>query len=69
MIESGKSGLLAPAGDTDGLARHLDRLASDSGLRAGLIESAATRLSAEFDIRKMVEGLDSLYLDLLENRA
>jgi glycosyltransferase involved in cell wall biosynthesis len=65
VVESGVTGLLAPSGDTAGLARHLDRLAGDAVLRADLTQKASARLGDEFDIRKMVAGLDRLYASLL----
>ena len=65
IVEAGVTGLLSPAGDTDALAAHLDRLARDADLRAGLTERASARLGEEFDIRKMVTDLDSLYAGLL----
>jgi len=69
VVETGVTGLLAQPGDTAGLARHLDRLARDGGLRAALTEKASARLGDEFDIRKMVTDLDGLYADLLQRGA
>jgi glycosyltransferase involved in cell wall biosynthesis len=66
VVEDGVTGLLALPGDTAGLARHLDRLARDASLGAGLTEKASARLGDEFDIRKMVTGLDHLYASLLQ---
>jgi len=66
VVEDGVTGLLALPGDTAGLARHLDHLARDASLGAGLTEKASARLGDEFDIRKMVTGLDHLYTSLLQ---
>jgi len=66
VVESGVTGLLAPPGDTAALAEHLDRLARDTTMRTGLTEKATARLGDEFDIRRMVDGLDRLYTNLLQ---
>jgi len=65
IVKADVTGLLSPPGDTAALAAHLDRLARDAALRAGLTERASAHLGQEFDIRKMVTDLDSLYASLL----
>jgi len=66
VVEDDVTGLLAAAGDTEGLAEHLDRLSRDPELSKRLAREATQRLGQEFDIRKMVTDLDRLYLSLLQ---
>ena len=68
VVEHGVTGLLAAAGDTDGLAANLERLARDAALGPSLVEKASARLGQEFDIGRMVTDLDQLYVDLLQIR-
>ncbi len=53
IVESGRSGLLVPVGDVDGLARAMGKLLADPGLRAALAE-AGRRRARDFDVPAMV---------------
>jgi glycosyltransferase involved in cell wall biosynthesis len=48
LIESGKTGLLVPIGDSDGLARAITMLAGDRDLRARLAQAGNARYRAKF---------------------
>jgi glycosyltransferase involved in cell wall biosynthesis len=60
LIEDGKSGLLAPAGDVAAFAAATDRLVSDPDLRAALAAAGPTR-AAEFSVDRMIRGSQSVY--------
>lgn len=49
LIEDGKTGLLAPAGDPPALAAAMARLIADPALRAKLGAAAQARVAADFD--------------------
>lgn len=51
LVEDGVSGLLVHAGDMDGLARAIGRLADDAALRARLGRAGRETVMAEFDVR------------------
>lgn len=67
IVRHGRSGLLVPPGRPDVAARRLLDLAADPLLRSRLAEEARRRLTADFDIRRMVSNLDDLYHDLLNH--
>ena len=60
LIEDGKSGLLAPAGDVAAFAAATDRLVSDPDLRAALATAGPTR-AADFSVDRMIRGTQSVY--------
>jgi glycosyltransferase involved in cell wall biosynthesis len=60
VVESGTTGLLAPAGDVDRLRSHLAALLADAGLRGTLGAAARKRCLAHFDIAAVAPR----YLDL-----
>jgi L-malate glycosyltransferase len=62
VVESGVSGLLVPPGDAEGLARGLERLIGDPGLRGRLGDAARLRASALFSADAVVP----LYVQLYE---
>jgi sugar transferase (PEP-CTERM/EpsH1 system associated) len=61
VVEEGKTGLLAPAGDHAALARDLLRLAEDPGLRAEMGRRGRERAFARFSEDQMVERYRQLY--------
>jgi glycosyltransferase involved in cell wall biosynthesis len=61
VVEEGKTGLLAPAGDDAALARNLLRLAEDPGLRAEMGRRGRERAFARFSEDQMVERYRQLY--------
>ena len=54
IVEHGKSGLLVPEGDIDGLGFAIDRVLSDSGLRDKLSDGGKSR-AAMFDMEKIAD--------------
>jgi glycosyltransferase involved in cell wall biosynthesis len=65
VVEEGRTGLLAPASDPEGLARHLLRLAADAGLRQRLGRTGRERAFALFSEGEMLEAYDRLYREML----
>jgi colanic acid/amylovoran biosynthesis glycosyltransferase len=61
LINDGKNGLLAPAGDPLGFAEQLERLAKDPALARNLVEQGRATVEAEFDAS---ENLDTLFARL-----
>jgi glycosyltransferase involved in cell wall biosynthesis len=62
LVSDGDNGLLFDVGDTATLARCIERLSSDAGLRARLGVRARQRASGEFSIGAMVEATVGVYL-------
>jgi glycosyltransferase involved in cell wall biosynthesis len=65
IVEHGKTGLLAPAGDAAGLADALVLLAKNAELRNHLIAQAKLRLKAEFSEARMIASYDEIYAEML----
>jgi glycosyltransferase involved in cell wall biosynthesis len=65
VVVDGQTGLLAPPGNTELLARHLERLVVDPDLRARLGAAAATRCRALFSIGAIAPQ----YLDIFAEVA
>jgi glycosyltransferase involved in cell wall biosynthesis len=63
VLEEGRSGLLVPPGDPEGIALALGRLADDPGLRSDLGRSARTRALA-FGAGRMNRSLLRLYREV-----
>lgn len=61
VVESGKSGLLAPAGDADALARAVESLVSNPGLRARMGGEARQRAKRLFSAETIVGRYVDLY--------
>jgi glycosyltransferase involved in cell wall biosynthesis len=61
VVEDGETGFLAPAGDTDGLAERLERLARDPELRRRMGAAGAERVRERFGVDRMVEEVEALY--------
>lgn len=64
-VADGVAGLLAPAGDMDGLVERLVRLLTDPGLRQRMGTAGRTRVRREFAPAVMVERYLALYRSLL----
>ncbi len=67
-VEDGVTGLLVPPGDPRALRDAIERLLSDSGLRARLGEAARARADVT-SIRATAEALRDVYADLLSTRS
>lgn len=63
-VTDGESGLLAPAGDAEALARAVLRVFDEPGLAHRLRGAAGERV-VEFDVGEMTDRLDDLYAGLL----
>ena len=61
VVESGRSGLLVPHGDTDGLARAVESLIKDPGLRVSLGAAARLRARECFSAAAIVPRYEELY--------
>ncbi len=60
-IEPGVTGLLAPLGNTDMLARQVVTLAQDDALRRRMGHAGRQKCLATFDHRKMVDEIEAVY--------
>jgi len=61
VVDDGETGFLAPAGDVEALAAHLDRLARDRALRTRMGELGAARMAERFSTARMVADLEGVY--------
>ncbi len=61
VVESGRSGILVPHGDTDGLARAVEALIADPGLRASMGAAARLRARSLFSAASIVTRYEELY--------
>lgn len=68
-VEHGVSGLLAPTGDTDGLAAHLIRALSDEELRVSMGHAARARAVEHYSLERQTTACASLYRRLLSVEA
>jgi glycosyltransferase involved in cell wall biosynthesis len=69
VVEDGKTGLLAPAGDDAGLARHLLRLAGMPGEAREMGRLGRARAEAFFSEGVMHDRYGELYRDMLRGRT
>ncbi|MBA4070870.1 MAG: hypothetical protein C0497_03400 [Gemmatimonas sp.] len=60
LVESGRSGLLAPAGDVRAFAHEVERLATDDALRMALADGGRAR-AAQFSVERMAGGASAVY--------
>jgi glycosyltransferase involved in cell wall biosynthesis len=65
VVEDGRTGLLAPAGDAEALAESVMRLARDPGLAAEMGRWGRARAWAEFSEAHMHERYGQLYREML----
>ena len=61
-------GLLAPFGDADGLAAHVNALAADPVRRSAMGALARTGVVTRYSIDRLVTDVAALYRDLLRER-
>ncbi len=69
VMEDGISGLFAPAGDADALARAVERLIGDPALRAALGGAARSRAQEKFSAGRIVPLYVELYERVLSGRG
>lgn len=67
LVESGRSGLLAPPGDVMAFAHEVERLATDGELRRALADGGRMR-AAQFSVERMASGASAVY-DMVLARA
>jgi glycosyltransferase involved in cell wall biosynthesis len=65
VVRHGKTGLLAPIGDTTGLAAHLAALSHDPKLARALGRAGGADVRSRFATERMVDTIDDLYETLL----
>ncbi len=69
VVEADRTGLLAPSGDDDALARHLARLIEDCDLCRMLGARGRERAQALFSEARMMDGYRRLYGEMLAKRS
>jgi N-acetyl-alpha-D-glucosaminyl L-malate synthase BshA len=69
VVESGRSGVLVPFGDTAALAREIEALLADPGRRAALGAAAKTRAADLFSADRIVGHYVDYYRQLIGSRA
>ena len=69
VVVDGETGLLVPAGDAAALADALASLAAHPELARHMGEAGRERLRQRFSIDKMVGDTETLYRELLDERA
>jgi glycosyltransferase involved in cell wall biosynthesis len=66
LVVHGQTGMLVPPQDPEALAQQIVRLLEEPELRERLGRAARKRAESEFDIKKAVERLETIYDELLE---
>lgn len=69
IIESERSGLLFPSGDTAAAVNHLTRLMADAELRRAMGRAAAGRVRQTFSIEAMLRRYEDLYRRVWTQKA
>ena len=69
VVETGKSGLLVPFGDADGLARALESLIANPARRRAMGQAAKQRARALFSAAKIVPRYEALYRRVCAERG
>jgi glycosyltransferase involved in cell wall biosynthesis len=69
IVDDGRTGLLAPAGDAAALADRLCRLMNDAPLAARLGEAARREVRERYSFDRMVAAVDALYVRELARRG
>lgn len=68
-VVDGETGRLVPVGDAAALASALQELSDSPQLRARFGAAGLARARAEYRAERVMAGLESMYDDLLRNRA
>ena len=63
IVVPGETGWLAPAGDADGLARRVEGLLRNPAEAQSLGRAGRQRARDQFDVARLVAGIESLYAD------
>jgi glycosyltransferase involved in cell wall biosynthesis len=64
-VVDGETGFVVRAFDREGLAKAVDLLVADGGLRRGMGEAGRKFALARFDARVMVDALEKVYAEAL----
>ncbi|MEP6892162.1 MAG: glycosyltransferase [Gaiellaceae bacterium] len=65
VVDDGRSGLLAAAGDVEGIAAALERLGSDRELRERMGAAGRAAVLERYSVPRLVHDVDHLYRELL----
>jgi glycosyltransferase involved in cell wall biosynthesis len=68
VVEHGRTGLLSPPGDTEGLATNLLRLLSDRALRHRMGEEGRRRVLGQLNAERMTRDVERVYGSVLAGR-
>jgi glycosyltransferase involved in cell wall biosynthesis len=68
VVREGEDGFLVEAGDVEGLADRLARLAADPELRERLGAAGRARVVPRYSVERLVDDMDLLYRSLLQTR-
>jgi glycosyltransferase involved in cell wall biosynthesis len=66
VVSHGETGLLAPIGDTEALAAHLEALAREPALGRRLGRAGAADVRSRFATERMADAIDDLYAQLID---
>ncbi|MFO7957705.1 MAG: glycosyltransferase family 4 protein [Candidatus Brocadiia bacterium] len=69
VIDEGRTGLLAPVGDSEGLAGCIVRLLENPELRRRFGEAGRRRVEQKFTLRRMLDETFALYDGLLDDKS
>jgi glycosyltransferase involved in cell wall biosynthesis len=69
VVTHGEDGFLSSAGDVEGLAQSLARLANDPDLRHRLGEAGRARVLDRYRVSRLVDDVDTLYRELLTEQG
>jgi len=69
VVRDGVDGFLVEAGDVEGAAERLARLAGDPALRARLGEAGRERVLRRYSVARLVDDVDRLYRSLLSAKG
>lgn len=68
VVEDGVTGLLAPVGDAEGVARLILELVRDPAHGRAMGEAARRRITARFDREGMIDGIVRMWHDVVRGR-
>ena len=63
VVPDGQAGLLVPVDDQEALARALERLAGDAGMRKSMGDKGRKHVEREFPLDRMVDRIMAIYED------
>ncbi|MGH3078350.1 MAG: glycosyltransferase [Gaiellaceae bacterium] len=69
VVRDGVDGYLVEAGDVEGAAERLSRLAGEPALRAQLGAAGRSRVLGRYSVARLVDDVDRLYRSLLEAKG